>query len=167
VRAKHEHRWRTHTILKVNMLRNTLFKITAYLNCEKLLPEDEVRRVRSMSISGEHTQRQLLSELLRTAEMDQSELRGEKDKAEAEVRRLAAHVTHLTETALPQKEVHMCTCTCMCTCACVCACVCVRERERVRKSEGERERSRERERDRKKRINGVRMWFKSFVSRHR
>ena len=112
------------------MLRNTLFKITAYLNCEKLLPEDEVRRVRSMSISGEHTQRQLLSELLRTAEMDQSELRGEKDKAEAEVRRLTAHVTHLTETASPQKEVYVCTCTCMCTCTCTCACVCACERER-------------------------------------
>jgi len=48
--------------------------------------------------------------------------------------------------------------------------VCERERERGRKREAEREREREverereRERERKKRINGARMWFKSFLS---
>lgn len=57
--------------------------------------EDEMRRVRSLSISGENSQRQMLSELLNKAESDQSQLRNEKEKAEAQVRLLNTQLSEI------------------------------------------------------------------------
>ena len=55
----------------------------------------------SMSISGEKSQRAMLSALLSQAEADQSLLRKEKEAAEAEVRRLMGQ---LIENASMEKE---------------------------------------------------------------
>ena len=59
-----------------------------------------------MSISGEKSQRAMLSELLSKAEADQSHLRKEKEAAEAEVRRLTGQLIEnaSTEKAKEDKE---------------------------------------------------------------
>ena len=69
--------------------------------------EDEMRRMRSVSISGEHTQRALLAELLKKSESDQLQLRSEKEKAEGEARRLEVQLAEVgpsSQRALKQHD---------------------------------------------------------------
>ena len=57
-----------------------------------------------MSISGEKSQRAMLSELLSKAEADQSHLRKEKEAAEAEVRRLTGQLIENASTEKAKED---------------------------------------------------------------